>query len=127
MSTMASQNQAITKRQTDWRKCCLGQKEKKNENMTSPLTHHAPECDGYTMIATNATLLHEMSEMPLTFDTAKTNKGGGIEEALRKSMAKYHTNCRLVFNNTKLECARKQHSDAPSELVEKHAKHSGKS
>ena len=51
MSTMASENPVITKRQTDWTKRCLCHKEKKNENLTSPPAHYVPEHDGYAMSA----------------------------------------------------------------------------
>ena len=85
---MSSENPVITKRQTDWTKFCLRQKEKKNENLTSPPTHYVPEHDGYTMIATNVPLFHEMCEMPLTFDPAKLNEGGDIKATLRRNVAK---------------------------------------
>ena len=86
MSTMASENPVITKMQTDWTKCCLCQKGKKNENLTSPPTHYVPEHDGYTMIATTVPLFHEMYEMPLTFDPPRLDGGGGIEAALRRNV-----------------------------------------
>ncbi|KAI9541380.1 hypothetical protein NQZ68_031036 [Dissostichus eleginoides] len=34
--------------------------------------------------------------------TLRLDEGGGIEETLRRNMAKYHQSCRLQFNNTKL-------------------------
>ena len=91
--------------------------------MTSLPTQCVPEHDGYTMIATNVPLFHEMCEMQLTFDPARLDEGGGIEATLRKNVAKYHTSCRRMFNNTKLERARKRHSDVQSESEERKAKH----
>ena len=125
MSTVASVNPVITKSQTDWEICCLCQeeKEKKNENMTSPLTHYVPEHDGYTIIATNVPLFHGMCEMPLTFEPVGLDEGGGIEVTLRRNVAKYQTSCRYMFNNTKLERARKGHSDVQSESEEGQAKY----
>ena len=123
MSTMGSENPVITKRQTDWTKCCLCQKEKKNENLTLPPTHYVPEHDGYTMIATMVPLFHEMCRMPLIFDPARLDEGGGLEATLRRNVVKYHTSCRHMFNNTKLEHARKWHSDVQSRSDEGKAKH----
>lgn len=80
----------------------------------SPPTHHVRERDGYTTIATNVPLFHKMSDMPLTFDPARLDEGGGIEATLRRNMAKYHTSCRGLFNNTKLQRAMKRHSDVQS-------------
>ena len=78
-------------------------------------THYVLEHDGYTMIATNVSMFHKMCEMPLTFDPARLDEGGGTESRLRRNVAKYHTSCRRMFNNTKLEHARKRHSDVQSE------------
>ena len=75
------------------------------------------------MIAANVPLFHEMSEMPPTFDPTRLDEGGGIEATLRRNVAKYQTSCRCMLNNTKLEHARKQHSDVQSESEEGQAKH----
>ena len=123
MSTTASESPAITKRQTDWTKYCLCQKKKKNENLTLSPTHYVPEHDGYTMIATNVPLFHEMCEMPLTFDPVRLDESGGIEATSRRNVAKNHFSCRRMFNNTKLERAMKRHSDIQSESKERQAKH----
>ena len=75
------------------------------------------------MIAKNVPLFHEMCEMPLTFDPTRPDEGSGIEATLRRNMAKYHTCCRRMFNNTKLERAGKWHSDVRRESEEGQAKH----
>ena len=54
------------------------------------------------MLATNIPLFNEINALPLAVDPARLDEGGGIEATLRRNGAKYHTNCHLAFNNTKL-------------------------
>ena len=56
-------------------------------------------------------MFSEINEMPLIMDPARLDEGDGIEATLRKNAAKYHVNCRLLFNNTKLDRARKRQSN----------------
>ena len=79
--------------------------------MTSPPSHHVLDHDGYTMLARNIPMFSEINEMPLIMDPARLDEGDGIEATLRKNAAKYHVNCRLLFNNTKLDRARKRQSN----------------
>lgn len=120
---MANENPMSAKRPTDWMKCCLCQTDTK-EPLQSPPTHHVSQHDGYKMIATNIPLFHKMNKMPMTLDLERLDEGGGIEATLRRNQAKYHYNCRLRFNNTKLLRAQKQQSDAQcSETDEGQTKH----
>ncbi|KAL7384441.1 hypothetical protein ABVT39_002395 [Epinephelus coioides] len=104
---------------------CVALADKRNEGLVSPPIHHVPQHDGYTMLATNVPLFHEINEMPLILDPAKLDEGGGIESTLRRNQVKYHMRCRLMFNNTKLDHVRKQKSKAQSssEIDEDHTKH----
>ena len=97
-----------SKWQTDWSKCCICQKDKHNEDLKSPPTRYSCEQDGYTMIATNVPLFHTLNEMPLVLDPATFDEGGVIEETLKKNKAQYHQNCRYLFQNYRLERARKR-------------------
>lgn len=63
------------------------------------------------MIASNIPLFHAINEMPIVLDPARLDDGGGIEETLRRNKAQYHQSCRLMFNNTKLERARKRRAE----------------
>lgn len=101
--------------QTDWKKCCLCQ-EDKNEDLKCPTTRYQPEHDGYAMLATNVPLFHALNDMPLILDPARLDEGAGIEETLRKNKAVYHQSCRYLFNNTKLERAKKRKSADESTL-----------
>ena len=99
--------------QTDWNKCCLCQTEKKGEHLKSPPTHYSgsKDDDSYYMIATNIPLLQAINQLellPIMLDPIRLDEGGGSEETLRRNNAKYHQNCMLLFNNTKLERARKR-------------------
>ena len=60
------------------------------------------------MLATNIPLFDEINALPLILDPARLDEGGGIEAMLRRNEAKYHTSCRLLFNNTKLDRAKKR-------------------
>lgn len=116
---MANSDQAPSKWKTDWSKCCLCQKEK-NEDLKSPPTHYpcTQEHDGYAMIATNIPLFHAINEMPIVLDPVRLDEGGGVEETLRRNKAKYHQSCRLLFNNTKLDRARKRRAGGQSTRAE---------
>lgn len=107
---MANTDPGPSKFRTDWSKCCLCQK-KKSEELKSPRAQQPQEHDGYTMIATNIPLFHAINEMPIVLDPARLDDGGGIEETLRRNKAQYHHSCRLMFNNTKLERARKRRAE----------------
>ena len=111
---MADSNSIFAKSQTDWSKCCLCQKDTTDTDLTSPRTTYALEHDGYAMLATNIPLFHEIHAMPLMLDPARLDEGGGIDATLRRNQAKYHVSCRLLFNNTKLDRAKKRQSAGPS-------------
>ena len=98
------------KMQTNWTKCRICQNDKKNEALISPSTYKVPGHDGYATLATNIPLFNEINELPLAVDPARLDEGGRIEARLRGNGAKYLTNCRLAFNNTKLDRAKKRHS-----------------
>ena len=46
----------------------------------------------------------------------------GIEDTLRRNKAKYHQSCQLMFNNTKLERARKRISSTNNQPDQGHIK-----
>ena len=52
------------------------------------------------MLATIIPLFKEMNQLPLIFDPSRLDEGSGIETTLREKNAKYHKNCRLLFNIT---------------------------
>ena len=99
-----------SKSQTDWNKCYLCQTEKKGEDLNSQPTHYSCSKgnDGYYMIVTNIPLFQAINHLPLILDPIRLDAGDGIDEILRRNNANYHQNCRLLFNNTKLERARKR-------------------
>ena len=68
------------------------------------------------MIATNIPFFHALHEMPIALDPARLDEGEGIEQTLRKNKACYHFSCQVMFNNTKMERAKK--SKAAAERTE---------
>ena len=108
---MTSLAPGSSKWQTDWSKCCLCQ-EDKGDDLISPPTRYTSESDGYSMIAANIPLFHALNEMPIVLDQARLDEGEGMEQTLRKNKALYHQSCRVMFNNTKLERARKRKAAA---------------
>lgn len=92
---------------------------KKDEELKSPPVRYSTEQDGYSMIATNVPLFQAINELPITLDSVRLDEGGSIEETLRRNKAKYHQSCRLMFNNTKLERAKKRASTEESTTDER--------
>ena len=93
---------------TNWAKCCLCQKDKK-EDLKSPASNPATrEKDGYHNIATNVPLFLVINSLLIALDPERLDEGNGIEETLRDNNAMYHQSCRSLFSNTKLERARKR-------------------
>ena len=75
------------------------------------LSHHVHN-KHKNMIATIIPLFHAINAMPIVLDPARLEDGGGIEETLSWNKAPYHQSCRLMFNNTKLERARKRRAES---------------
>ena len=50
------------------------------------------------------------------------DEGGGIEETLRQNSAKYHQNCRKMFDSYKLQCATKRAAEIQNDTGEGHSK-----
>ena len=94
--------------QTDWDKCCLCQTEKK-EDLTSPFANPTKRIDdGYSQLGRNIPQFLSINKLPIKLDPVRLDDGSGIEETLRKNEAKYHSCCRILFNNTKLQRAEKR-------------------
>ena len=110
-----------SKWKTDWSKCCLCQ-EDTGEDLKSPPKSYSPQYDGYRNITTNVPLFKALNALPIMLDPARLDEGGGIEETLKRNKAKYHQSCRLMFNSTKLERARKRMSSADSSSEERSSK-----
>ena len=109
---MASNTKSDTSWQTKWTKCCLCQAEKK-EPLTSPAANPTRRTeDGYSLLGKNIPLFHEANALPIKMDPQRLNDGTGIEATLRKNEALYHTSCKLLFNNSKLQRAEKRSTPA---------------
>ena len=91
-----------TKRKTDWNKCCLCQKDKK-EDLKSPATR---DRDGWIQPHRKKYLLFSaINALRIPLYPGRLDEGLGIEVTLGINNARYHQSCRLQFNNTKLQRA----------------------
>ena len=88
------------------------------KTLKSPPKSYSPQSDGYRNIAKNVPLFKALNALPIMLDPARLDEGGGIEETLKRNKAKCHQSCQLMFNNTKLERARKRMSSADSSSEE---------
>ena len=109
---MTSSNPVKSRWQTNWSKCCLCQ-EDKSEDLQSPPIRYLCDRDGYVMIVTNLPLFHAINALLIVLDPARLDEGDGTEDTLRENKARYHQSGRYLFNNTKLERARRR-SDTQS-------------
>lgn len=66
------------------------------------------EKSGYKTLSKNIPEFAKINEMPIPLDIRRVDEGDGLEAALIKNEAKYHKSCRLQFNNTKLQRAKKK-------------------
>ena len=85
--------------ETNWLKCCLCQ-EDTDESLSSSK-------DGFKMLAKNVPKFQELNSLPIPLDIRRLDDGD--QKTLSDHGAKYHTSCRLKFNNTKLKRAEDKH------------------
>ncbi|CAC5386108.1 unnamed protein product [Mytilus coruscus] len=66
------------------------------------------------MLPANIPKFHEINSLPLPLYFRRLNNGSGIESTLTMNEAKYHPNCRIKFNNTKLKRAEQRYESTKS-------------
>ena len=118
---MSTNNPLSCTPKTDWRKCCLCQTDTKEE-LKSPPTRYECSSDGYSMIAKNLPQFQAIHQLPIRLDPSRLDEGGGIEDTLRRNSAKYHQNCRKMFDSYKLERATKRAAEIQNDPGEGHSK-----
>ena len=104
----------VSRRKTNWAKCCLCQ-ENKSEELISPPTRYTLEQGGYSIICKKLQTILSINQMPIKLDLARLDEGEGVEETLRANKAKYHNSCRGLFSSTRLERARKRSAKCTTE------------
>ena len=87
-------------------KCCLCQ-EDKIENLIPSSKSYKREEAGYKNIATNLPLFHKLNALPIPMNIQRLDDGSGRKTTVRLNKAKYHSTCRRMFNNSKLEPTQK--------------------
>ena len=92
---------------TDWKLCLICQ-EQKEEPLTCPSQSKRKDVgSGYSSLAENLIRFHELGQLPIRLE--RLDEGNGIEMTMVANDAKYHQSCRLQYNNTKLQRAKKEH------------------
>ena len=93
---------------TDWNLCLICQ-EVKTETLTKPDQSKRNDVrSGYSSLAENLVKFSELGELPGSFHLERLDDGHGIEAAMAAHGAKFHQTCRLQYNNTKLQRAKKR-------------------
>ena len=90
----------------------------KSESVLPSSKSYKREKAGYKNIATSLPLFHEINALSIPMYIKRLDDGSGIENMLRLNNAKYHNTCKLMFNNSKLERARKQRGSQRSDEPE---------
>ena len=93
---------------TDWKLCCLCQKEDGNP-LQCPINSRNNKC-GYESLAINLLEFKKIESMPMCIDLARLDEGRGFQETLRSHKAVYHKSFYLKFANDKLKRAQKRTS-----------------
>ena len=93
---------------TDWKLCCLCQKEDGNP-LQCPINSRNNKC-GYESLAINLLEFKKIDSMPMCIDLARLDEGRGFQETLRSHKAVYHKSFYLKFANDKLKRAQKRTS-----------------
>jgi len=100
---------ALVENLMDWDKCVICQKHTKDD-LQCPANSKRNDGDaGYASFSNNVLEFKSIDAIPLTgLNIALLDEGQGIEETLRQRKAVWHKKCRDIFNNTKLERAKKR-------------------
>ena len=111
----------ITVEKTNWDRCFICQQVTKEKLIQPSLSNRENDHTGYDTIANNVPLFHKINALPILLSPAQLDEGDGIESTLIRRRAKYHSSCKLKFNNTELERAQKRASTAHFSLVPQYA------
>lgn len=102
----------ITVEKTNWDRCFICQQDTKEKLIHPSLFNREHDRTGYDTIARNVPLFHKINALPILLSPTRLDEGDGIENTLTRNRAKYHSSCKLMFSNTKLERAQKRASTA---------------
>ena len=118
----------ITVEKTNWDRCFICQQVTKEKLIQPSLFNREHDRTGYDTIAKDIPLFHEINALPILLSPTRLDEGDGIESTLTRNKAKYHSICKLMFNNTKLERAQKRASTAAEDTEDtkdKERRHDG--
>ena len=94
--------------QTNWKLCVICQDDK-SESLTSPSKSKKKDSgSGYSSFRTNLSRFSELRQRPGILKLESLDEGCGIEAAMVTNNALYYHACKLKYNNTKLQRAKKR-------------------
>ena len=109
-----SKPHAERRRVTQWKLCILCQ-ENTTEKVQFPSQRKGEQGEatlaGYKTLAENLFEFNQLGLLPRTINIETLDEGHGVEAAFIAHNACWHRSCRLTYNNTKLERARKRSKD----------------
>jgi len=96
----------------DWELCVLCQADKEESLQCPAATKRKDSGAGYKTFEDNMLAFSELGELPQDMDLQQLDEGQGIAATLAAHQAKWHKSCRVKYNTTKLQRARKRgHSE----------------
>ena len=111
-----SEPHAEKSRVIQWELCILCQ-QNTTEKVQFPSQRKGEqgEVSGYWTLAENLLELNQLGLLPRTINVDALDEGHGVEAAFIAHNACWHRSCMLMYNNTKLERARKRPKDTPAD------------
>ena len=101
---------------TDWELCAICQASNKEE-LRCPADSKRPDKGvGYKTLADNIKEFAELGCMPIDLCLSRLDEGDGIEATFTKQKARWHKDCYILFNATKLKRAQKRQSTSQLEV-----------
>lgn len=93
--------------ETDLSLCFVGQKNdtRVDDNQNA---HHDKE-SSYSILAGQLRKFNELGLLPKSFLLSQLGEGSGVGAELNADNARYHKTCRLKYNKTRLDRAKKMH------------------
>lgn len=108
----------IPQRETDWSKCCLCQKSKK-EDLRCPANYKRLDyTSSYITLADNLIGFQDIHSVPLHINLARLDDGTGIANTLVTNSARYHKSCYTACNSRMLDRAGDQRQRKISNQLE---------
>ena len=119
---LVDQSQSLVEKEkvVNWELCLICQ-EQTSESVQHPSKRKGEKGEsalaGYKTLTENLLEFHALGLLPKTINIDILDEGNGIEAALITHNACWHRSCRIKYNNTKLDRARKRSKDKISDEI----------